>query len=59
MITSVNTKGPKGKQANKRVTYRKDVMILLSTDKVDRAKNNIERTDNTKAKEKGIGRIGS
>ena len=34
-------------------------MILLSTDKVDRAKSNIERPGNTKAKEKGIGRIGS
>ena len=57
--TSGNTRGAKSKKANKRVTYRKDVMILLSTDKVDRAKSNIERTDNTKAKGKGIGRIGS
>ena len=53
--TSGNTRGAKSKKANKRVLS----MLLLSTDKVDRAKTNIERTDNTKAKGKGIGRIGS
>ena len=34
-------------------------MILLSRDKVDRAKSNIERPGNTKANGEGIGRIGS
>ena len=45
--TSGNTRGAKSKKANKRVTYRKDVMILLSTDKVDQAKKNIVRAEDT------------